>query len=129
MDEEFLFAGAGGSGIIWEDQLMKMRIKIHDLEAKNARYKEICRERRRINLELQEKLKTVLESRNMEEKENCDSGQRKNITKQIRGAGSSQGVGLTQYSWGFSSDDTCGKSGNKENFPGRDEDLQRPGRK
>jgi hypothetical protein len=107
---------------------MKMRIKIHDLEAKNATYKEICRERRRVNLELEEKLKTALESRNIEEKENCDSEQKKNITKQIRGPGSSQGVGLTQYSRGFCSDDTCGQSGNKENFPGRDEALRRPGR-
>jgi hypothetical protein len=107
---------------------MKMRIKIHDLEAKNATYKELCRERRRINLELEEKLKTALESQNMEEKENCNSGQRKNITKQSRSAGTSQGVGLTCYNRGFSSDDTCGQSGNKENFPGRDEALRRPGR-
>jgi hypothetical protein len=107
---------------------MKMRIKIHNLEAKNATYKELCRERRRIILDLEEKQKTGLGSQNMEEKENCDSGQSKNTTKQISGAGSSQGVGLTQYNRGFGSDDTCGQSGNKENFPGRDEVLRRPGR-
>jgi hypothetical protein len=105
-----------------------MRIKVRNQEAKYEKLKEICRERRRAILDLEEKLKTALGSQNMEEKENCDSGQSKDITKQISGAGSSRGVGLTQYNRGFGSDDTCGQSGNKENFPGRDEALRRPGR-
>jgi len=105
-----------------------MQIIVLNQEAKYEKLKEICRGRRRTILELEEKLKTALGSQNMEEKENCDSGQSKDITKQISGAGSSQGVGLTQYNRGFGSEDTCGQSGNKENFPGRDEALQRPGR-
>jgi hypothetical protein len=96
-DEEQLFTGGGGSGIIREDQLIKMRIMFHNLEAKYEKLKEICRERRRTILDLEEKLKTALGSQNTEEKENCDSGQSKDITKQISGAGSSRGVGLTQY--------------------------------
>jgi hypothetical protein len=101
-----------------------MRIKVRNQEAKYETLKEICRERRRTILDLEEKLNTALGSQNMEEKENCDSGQSKDITKQISGAGSSRGVGLTQYNRGFGIDDTD----NKENFPGRDEALQRPGR-
>jgi hypothetical protein len=107
---------------------MKMRIKIRDLETKTEMLKELCRARRKKILDLEEKLKTALGSQNMTEEENCDSGESKGITKQIRGAGSSQGVGLIQYNKGFSSDDARGQAGNKENFPGRDEALQRPGR-
>jgi hypothetical protein len=108
-----------------EDQLIKMRIKIHNQEVKYEKLKEICRDRRRTILDLEEKLKTALGSQNMEEKENCDSGQSKDITQQISGAGSSRGMGLTQYNRGFGIDDTCGQSGNKENFPGRYEALRK----
>jgi hypothetical protein len=102
---------------------MQLRIKVRNQEAKYEKLKEICRERRRTILDLEEKLKTALGPQNMEDKENCDAGQSRDFTKQMSGAGSSRGVGLTQYNRGFGSDDACGQSGNKENFPGRDEAL------
>ena len=74
-----------------------MRINFYNLEAKYKTLKDICRERRRTILDLEDKLKTALGSQNVEEKENCDSGQSKDITKQFSGAGSSRGVGLSQY--------------------------------
>jgi hypothetical protein len=107
---------------------MKMRIKVHDLKTKNEKLSELCRSRRRKILDLEGKQKTALGSQNMEEKENCDSGQSNNITKQISVAGSFQRVEMTQCNKGFDSDDICGQAGNKENLPGRDEALQKPGR-
>jgi hypothetical protein len=67
---------------------MKMRIKVRDLETKNEMLKELCRASRRKILDLEEKQKTALGSQNMEEKENCDSGESNDITKKISVAGS-----------------------------------------
>jgi hypothetical protein len=64
----------------------------------------------------------------MEEKENCDSGESNDITKKISVAGSLWRMGMTQYNRGFSSDDFRGQAANKENLPGRDEALRKPGR-
>jgi hypothetical protein len=107
---------------------MKMRIKVRNKETENEMLKELCRARRKRILDLEQKLETTLGSQNKKEKEICGSGEIKGIRKQTSGAGSARGVGLTQYNKGFSSDEDCGQAGNKENFPDRDEALQRPRR-
>jgi hypothetical protein len=105
--------------------MMKMRIKIHELEGKNETLKELCRERRRRILWLEEKLMT--ESRPCIIKGHRGSGSREfqGVGKQSDGAGPSSEVEMKQ----------CNRSGhfhveagNKENSLDICETLERPRR-
>ncbi|PNF20166.1 hypothetical protein B7P43_G18363 [Cryptotermes secundus] len=123
-DEYFLMAGGGGSGIIREDQLMKMRIKIYELESKNEMLKELCRERRRRILGLEEKLMAECRPCNIEER-GSDSKEFQGVEKQSNGAGPSNDVEPIQ-SKGFNSGQVSVQAGNKEKSLNIRENLQRP---
>lgn len=108
-----------------EDQLMKMRIKIYELESKNETLKELCRERRRRILGLEEKLMAECRPCNIEEERGSDSREFQGVEKQSNGAGPSSDVEPIQ-SKGFSSGHVRVQAGNKENSLNIRETLQRP---
>lgn len=103
-----------------EDQLMKMRIKIYELESKNETLKELCRERRRRILGLEEKLMAECRPCNIEEERGFDSKEFQGVEKQSNGARPSNDVEPIQ-SKGFNSGQVSVQAGNNIR-----ETLQRP---
>jgi hypothetical protein len=108
-----------------EDQLMKMRIKIYELENKNYILKELCRERRRRILGLEERLMTESRPCNIKEERGSDSREIQRVGKQSNAAGPSSEVEPIQCK-SFSSGHVQVQAGNKENSLNISETLQRP---
>jgi hypothetical protein len=104
---------------------MKMRIKIHELEKKNEMLKELCRERHRRILGLEEKLMTEFRPHNIKEKKGSDSREIQGIRKQSNGAGPSRVVEAIQCK-SFSSGHVHFHADNKENSLDITETLQSP---
>jgi hypothetical protein len=111
-----------------EDQLMKMRIRIHELEGKNEMLKELCRGRRQRILELEEMLKLECRPHNMRKEEEYDSGEVQEVQRPSTCAGSSSEVGQVQHSHIISTGPIRVHVDNKENLLDSHKALQRPRR-
>ncbi|KDR19230.1 hypothetical protein L798_06285 [Zootermopsis nevadensis] len=115
-DEDFSMAGGGGSGIIREDQLMKMRIRIRELESKNEMLKELCRSRRQRILELEEMLEVHLRSRDKKKEHVSELRDVQVVERPSNRADSLRDAGQVQRSQEFGSGPVNVAAGNKENF-------------
>lgn len=104
---------------------MKMRIKIYELERKNETLKELCRERRRQILGLEQKQMAECRPCNIKEERASDSREIQGVEKQSNGAGPSTEVEPIQCK-SFSSGHVRVQAGNKENSLNIRETLQRP---
>jgi hypothetical protein len=111
-----------------EDQLMKMRIRIRELESKNEMLKELCRERRGRILELEEMLKVQFIPHNRKRDEGSDTIKVEGVQRLSSCAGSSREQGQVQHSQVFGSGPIHIQAGNKENLLDSHEALQRPRR-
>jgi hypothetical protein len=104
---------------------MKMRIKIYELESKNETLKELCRERRRRILGLEEKLMAECRPSNIKEERGSDSREIQGVEKQSNDSGPSSEVEPIQCK-SSSSGHIRDHAGNKENSLNIRETLQGP---